>query len=87
MHLSQGQRLAPCEWEGGDNEKPRIKGLCVSVCVFVCTPYYPDTTNIVWEDDSVRWLLEDSESMFDIWREKETKTDMTWGGKGFEKWR
>lgn len=42
------------------------------VCVFVCKPYYPDTTNIVWEDALLR-ELEDSESVFDIKKEKKQR--------------
>lgn len=51
------------------------------VCVFVCKPYYPDTTNIVWEDEPLR-ELEDSESVFDIKKKgEETKAGSRDGGK------
>lgn len=40
--------------------------------MFVCKPYYPDTTNIVWEDELLR-ELEDSESVFDIKKEKKQR--------------
>lgn len=42
--------------------------------VFVCKPYYPDSTNIVWEDETwLRRALEDSESAFDIKKEKKQR--------------
>lgn len=44
------------------------------VRVFVCKPYYPDTTNIVWEHETRRRRApEDSESVFDIKKEKKQR--------------
>lgn len=50
--------------------------------MFVCKPYYPDTTNIVWQDEMwPRRALEDSESAFDIKKGEETKAGSRDGGK------
>lgn len=41
--------------------------------MFVCKPYYPDTTNIVWENETWQQRArEDSESAFDQ-KAEETK--------------
>lgn len=44
--------------------------------MFVCKPYYPDTTNIVWGGGGETWprrALEDSKSAFDIKKEKKQR--------------
>jgi len=61
--------------------------VCVSVSVFVCTPYYPDTSNIVLEDGSVLWILErQREHVWYLKRKTGSKTDRHDGVKGLRDW-